>query len=111
MSFRFKKKLMTRFIREFNYFILNRRTIAWAYSLDLTRIKRGLPYIVTYRSMNFLVRISDKACNLRLLNTLRRKGEGNRTLVGGLRFEHIPINGAPIESRRRSRLQAPDRKS
>src|SRR5438270_8442819 len=111
MPFRFKKKLMTRFIREFNYFILDRRTITRPYSFDLTGIERGFLYVVTYRLMNFLVRISDKACNLRLLNTLSRKGEGNRTLVGGLWLEYIPINGASIEARRRSCFQTPDRKS
>src|SRR4030095_13804589 len=57
------------------------------------------------RFVELVAGVADKALDLGLLNSLGRKRERYRTLVGCLRLKSVPVDRPTVESRRRSRLQ------
>src|SRR5215217_624683 len=110
MAFGFKEKLMTGLFRKFYDFVLNRRTIARANSLNLARIERRFLDIIANRLVNFLVRVTDITGQLRLSDGLRREREGNGTLVGVLGLKRVPVNRTTVKSWGGARLEPSDRK-
>ena len=99
--------LMPVFIRKAYHFILDRRTVSGACSLDHTGIQRRTIEIFPDNFMGFLIGIGQPAGGLIDLHALRvcGKGKWHYSLIAELLFHLGKINGTFVDSGRSSGLK------
>ena len=101
-AFRLDKYLMSVLIGEFNYFILNGRTIAGSGSLYHSGIQRRTIQVISYDFMCFFICIGQPAGLLLNLYRFRICGKRKRyySLISKLLLHFGKINCSFIDSRR-----------
>src|SRR5271170_6333944 len=93
-------------VRELDDFVLDRRAVARAGSRDLTRIHRRAHDVLADEAQRFRRGVGDVAGDLPTLYLFGAEAERCWVSVSGLLFELAPVNGAAIEARRCSGLEA-----
>ena len=102
---------MAGLVRKLYDLVLDRRAVPRTNTFNLSRVKRRLGDVGANRVVYLFGRVADVAVDLFLLETIRRKRKRHRYLIARLRFERVPVNGPAIEPRRRSGLEATNRKA
>ena len=101
-----QEKLVVRLVRELHDLVFNRRAVARADTLNLPGIERRAVNVLANHAVRFVVGQGNPADGLFLRNGVRAEAEGRGHGIAGLHFELRKVNGAAVEARRRSGLQA-----
>src|SRR5687767_3118766 len=99
---------MSVFVRELDDLVLDRRTVTRPDPLDLPGVEGGLVQVIPDCLMEPIACVTDKTLYLRLFDLLSSEREGDRPLVRRLRLESVPVDGSPVQPRRRAGLQPSD---
>src|SRR5262245_43356510 len=102
---------MARLIGETHDLVFDRRAVARSAAADAPRVHRRPIEAGADDLVRCLGRVRDVTGDLRLNDTLAGKGERKRWIVAVLDLEPIVVDGARIEARAGSRLQAADAKA
>ena len=96
---------MTRLVGKPDNLILNRRAVPRTDALNLTTVQRGAGDVLAAAFMRLRRGVSDVAGYLRPLDLIGNKRERSWLRIACLRFEAAPIDGPPIQPRRRPSFQ------
>src|SRR5689334_22869175 len=102
---------MARLVGKLDDLVLNRGAVARTDPFDLSGIERRLRNVRANRVVNLLGRIADVAVDLLLLETVSSKREWHWRFVAGLWLKRTPVDRSAVQSWRRSRLEATNRKT
>ena len=97
---------MACFVRKLHDLVFNRRAVAWANSLDTSRIKRGAMKVFANDFVSGLIRGSEMTRNLILRKLSSVKGKWLWGIVALLLFEAFPTNALVEQARRGSGFKA-----
>ena len=95
-------------LAEAHDFVLDGRAIARPPALDLARVHRRAVHVGPDDVMGRRHGAGDRALDLPVADTVRQHRERFRRLVPRLHLQHGPVDGGPVETRRRASLQAPE---
>ncbi len=99
---------MGRFLGKANYFVFDRRAVARAGRLNLTRVHRRSMEVLPDQIVHSRSRVCQPARHLRLDDFVGHKRERNRIVVAGLNLGFRIVDRPSVESSRRSGLEALD---
>ena len=102
---------MTGLIGKLDDLVFDRGTVARSNPLDLSAVEGRTLDILTQNLERPVGGVRNVALDLFAVDAFGTKREGRGLAVAGLRLEHVPVNRAAIEPRRRARLQSSAAKS
>ena len=105
-AFGLEEELVLRLVRELDDLVFDGRAVARADALDAAGVHGRAMDIFADEAQRLRRGEGDVATDLRLNDLLGAEAEGRGIGVAGLLFERLPVDGAAVEARRRSGLEA-----
>ena len=103
-AFGLEEELVLRLVGEFDDFVFDGWAVARADALNAARVHGRAMHVFADEAERLRRGEGDVAGDLRLNNLLCAEAEGRGIGVAGLLFEHLPVDGAAVEARRRAGL-------
>ena len=110
-AFGLEEELVLRLVRELDDLVFDGRAVARADALDAPGVHGRAVDVLADEAERLRRGEGDVAGDLRLNDLLGAEAEGRGIGVAGLLFERLPMDGAAVEARRRSCLEAASAKA
>ncbi len=110
-AFGLEEELVLRLVGELDDLVFDGRAVARADALDAAGIHGRAVHVFADEAQRLRRGEGDVAADLRLDDFLGAEAEGRGIGVAGLLFERLPVDGAAVEARRRSCLEAASAKA